>query len=169
MTARTNTVLHSLAQVSRRPAQVPRHGISLLEVIACIAILSIVLVPLSSMLHSSSRQFVVARGLDTDSQTRNTLRWLRGELKAAQSINRITAREIEYVDSNGRLQRLRSQSRVLGLEDGSTVTPILENVVRFACEPLPSGAVAPFDALRMVVEVTDSQSQSTEQTVWVVK
>lgn len=59
-----------------------RRGVSLLEVIAAIALMSVVIVPVTSMMKSSAVLLDRTERSRQTSQRRETLRWLRSQLAA---------------------------------------------------------------------------------------
>jgi type II secretory pathway component PulK len=62
-----------------------RRGISLLEVIACVILLSVIIVPLSGMMRASVRSVESARGLTNQDRSIDAYRFLRRSVSRSDS------------------------------------------------------------------------------------
>tara|TARA_R110002049_G_scaffold4601_5_gene32770 strand:- start:1072855 stop:1073346 length:492 start_codon:yes stop_codon:yes gene_type:complete len=124
---------------TRRP--LTRHGISLLEVIACTALVAVMLVPIAGMIRASGQSIQRAHHGTTSDQLRTTLKWLRETIDAGEVIG-VGNRSLQLQLVDGRLARIYVQSGDLILDDGtdevllaSDIRDILFQSIRSATPP----------------------------------
>ena len=122
-------------RLTARPARSSRRargGISLLEVIACTALVAVMLVPIAGVIRSSGRSMRVAQNGSTATQLRQSLKWLRETIDDSQ-ITGISRRSLQLQLSDGRLARVSVQSNDLVMDDGTNQVILASGVrdVRF--------------------------------------
>ena len=117
-----------------------RRGISLLEVIACTALIAILLVPIAGVIRASGRSMQQAQNGSKAAELRSTLRWLRQTIDEGRIVN-IARNSLQLQLSDGRTARVSVQSNDLVLDDGTDQVLLAGNVrdVRFQSirAPLP--------------------------------
>jgi hypothetical protein len=146
-----------------RPAIAMRRGIGLLEVIACTALVAVMMIPIAGVIRASGQSIRQAQGGGTThASMRTTLRWLRETIQSGQVLA-ISASAIRLQTEDGRLVRIAVRSGDLVADDGATPIPLASDVrdIRFA--PLRS-SVPPHDRIGIQVRLR-ARDSSTGQTV----
>ena len=148
---------HLLSNSSRR-----RHGISLLEVIACTALVAVMLVPIAGVIRSSGRSMRQAQNVRTGSQLRQTLKWLRETIDDSQVVN-VSRNSLQLQLSDGRSARVSVQSGELMLDDGADQVILARDVrdVRFQSVRSPT---PPRNRLGLQIRL---RAQDVESGQWV--
>lgn len=112
-----------------------RRGISLIEVIACTAIVAVMIVPIASVLRSSAGVIDRNSRPDSDASVRTAVRWMRDTVNRGQ-ITAIGRSNINFVDAIGRPMQLVNRGGELVMTDGTTWTSILRGVRSFQTQQL---------------------------------
>ena len=109
-----------------------RNGISLLEVIACTALLAVMLVPIAGVIRASGQSIQRAQDGRTPSGLRSTLKWLRETIDDGQIVN-VARRSLQLQLGDGSSARVFVQSGELLLDDGTDEIVLAENIrdIRF--------------------------------------
>ncbi|TWU54654.1 hypothetical protein Poly51_33730 [Rubripirellula tenax] len=113
----------------------PRRGVSLIEVIACTAIVAVMVVPVASVIRASARAIGRASNVDAEVQTRSALRWVKETIQTGTVID-VGSRNLTLILASGDKAEIVFDSDRLILSDGRTKTVILENVGSFECESI---------------------------------
>lgn len=135
-----------------------RRGISLIEVIACTAIVAVMILPIASVLRSSAG--VIDRNSRPDSAAgvRTAVRWMRDTVTRGQ-ITAVGRANINFVHPNGQPMQFVVRGGELVMADGTTSKLILRGVRSFQTQPLvQSGPSAAMIGLTAVVAGIDPDS-----------
>lgn len=130
----------SIHRNGRRRSACTRCGISLLEVIACTAIVAVMLVPIAGVIRASGRSMNQAQNGSKTADLRATLTWLRQTIHEGQIMS-ISNRSLQLQLADGRTARIHVQSNDLVLDDGTDQVLLASSIrdVRFQSvrDPLP--------------------------------
>ncbi|MDA8746352.1 hypothetical protein N9N28_17150 [Rubripirellula amarantea] len=154
--------------ISRHPNIPIRKGISLIEVIACTAILAIMMVPLASLMRSSRMSLARSQSISVVDQLQDTSRWIRqavsdGTLVDAQSD------AIKLVMASGQTVKVYRQNRDLILDDGREQVILLEGIEDVAFGDIrQSSSPGKLIGLKMQIRKRDAASGKTEETTTIV-
>ncbi|TWT52823.1 hypothetical protein Pla22_04510 [Rubripirellula amarantea] len=154
--------------ISRHPNIPIRKGISLIEVIACTAILAIMMVPLASLMRSSRMSLARSQSISVVDQLQDTSRWIRqavsdGTLVDAQSD------AIKLVMASGQTVKVYRQNRDLVLDDGREQVILLEEIEDVAFGDIrQSSSPGKLIGLKMQIRKRDAASGKTEETTTIV-
>ena len=110
-----------------------RCGIGLIEVIVCTALVAVMIVPIASVVRSSSQSIARADGsTSTEADMRRGLRWL-GETIRDSDVLLVRPRLLRLRLSSGDVANVRVRRGTLWMDDGSSQTALVENVrdIRF--------------------------------------
>ena len=151
----------SAGQNPARRSHRRRHGISLLEVIASVAILAVVVTPMTVMLQNGSRHFGVAAGHDDDARGRDVLRWIRSQIRGAASLPVVRGQRIDLIDSAGQLHSIRHQSDRLTLTTGIDHSDLLTGVTRFEIRDLRTTVPAVGNGLDIQLTLQNQRGNTT--------
>ncbi len=111
-----------------------RRGISLIEVIACTAIVAVMIVPVAGVIRASGRAIERSSEMNAEAKLRTGVRWIRDAIRDG-SILDIGSQYITLLLSTGQKVELVLDSNQLILSDGRSRTVILENIERFETSP----------------------------------
>ncbi len=112
-----------------------RRAISLIEVIACTAIVAVMIVPIASVIRASGHAISRSTQMDQEAKLRSSVRWIKDTIHTGNVID-VGSRHLTLVTASGLKSELRLDSGRLVFSDGDTKTVVLENVSRFACDPI---------------------------------
>ncbi|QDT03352.1 hypothetical protein K227x_17340 [Rubripirellula lacrimiformis] len=112
------------------PRQNLRRGISLIEVIACTAIVTVMVVPIASVIRASGQSIARSKTLSTDGTLRSGIRWIRDMIHDGQVVD-VGSRNITLIQASGDKAEFVVSGNTLILTDGRTKTVLLENVESF--------------------------------------
>lgn len=110
-----------------------RRGISLIEVIACTALVAIMIVPIAGVIRASTQSIASAEGdTSTHGKLRVGLRWLQDTIRESDVLA-VGGRQLGLRLSDGRIVTIRVQAGNLVLIDGVNQTILVEAVrdIRF--------------------------------------
>ena len=109
-----------------------RSGISLLEVIACTALLAVMLVPIAGVIRASGQSIQQAQNGRPATELRTTLKWLRETIGDSRIVT-VARNSLQLQLSDGRSARVFVQSSELILDDGTDQILLADNIrdVRF--------------------------------------
>lgn len=138
--------------------QTNRRGISLIEVIACTAIVAVMIVPIASVLRSSAGVIDRNSRPDSAATVRTAVRWMRDTIHRGQIIA-VGRANINFVHPTGHPMQFVVRGGELVMTDGSTTTSILRGVRSFQTQPLvQTGPPAATIGLTAIVAGTDPDS-----------
>ncbi len=130
-----------------------RRGLSLIEVIACTAIVAVMIVPIASVIRSSSRTI---QRVETDATApqhlRSTSTWLRDTLRTSQ-IYAVATNSVKLQLPSGDDAAIYRKGKVLVLENGSGVTVLCSDVIDVAFRELLT-ATKPARRIGIIVSLT---------------
>ena len=114
------------------PSARHRHGISLLEVIACTALLAVILLPIAGIIRASGHSLRQAQQGSTSANLRSTLNWLRQTIDEGQIVS-VASNSLQMRLSDGRMARVFVDRNELVLDDGTDRIQLAEDVrdIRF--------------------------------------
>ena len=105
-----------------------RRGISLLEVIACTALVAVMIVPIAGVIRTSGQSISQAQGdPSTEAKLRRGLLWL-GDYVRNGSIVGVRSARLSVLPSGGSPVEIRVSRNNLVLSDGTDTTVIVEDV-----------------------------------------
>ncbi|WP_442510770.1 type IV pilus modification PilV family protein [Novipirellula sp. SH528] len=120
-----------------------RHGISLIEVIACTALVAILFVPIAGVIRASARTIASAQsGGSTAAGLQNTLAWVSGMIDDGTVVS-ANASSLTLQRRDGTIVKIARSSNQLVMSDGKSTDVVLaENILDFAVrsivQPKPS-------------------------------
>ncbi|MGB7325592.1 MAG: hypothetical protein WBD31_12030 [Rubripirellula sp.] len=117
------------------PRSIRRQGISLIEVIACTAIVAVMIVPIASVIRASGRAIASSAEMNNEAKLRSGIRWVKDTIHSGTVVD-IGSRNLTLVMASGDKAELVLDSSNLIFSDGRTKTVVLENVGRFECEAI---------------------------------
>ncbi|QDS91308.1 hypothetical protein FF011L_00370 [Roseimaritima multifibrata] len=114
----------------------PRQAFSLLEVIACISLVGIMLIPLAGMMRASAHAWedVEAEG-GQDADLRSACRWVQNTLRNADQVVNVNAESVQFTAA-GELQTIQVLRNQLWLIAPSNRTLIADAIAKIECQPL---------------------------------
>ena len=100
-------------------------GFSLLEVVACVGLMSLLSIPIVGLLRSSVQIWddQTLRG-SSDASLIDASRWIAGRVRNAASIYRVRANRLELTNQLGKVEALYLRGGELILDDGSGISVI---------------------------------------------
>jgi hypothetical protein len=110
-----------------------RPGISLLEVIACTALVAVMIVPIAGVIRASGQSIQQADGaVSTEARLRRGLHWLADSVRDTNIVS-VQPRRLTVQPTTGGPISIEVQGGALVMTDGSDVTMIVEDVrdIRF--------------------------------------
>lgn len=111
-----------------------RQGISLLEVIACTALVAVMIIPISGVIRSSGRAISQSNGSTSkEASLRIGLRWLQAAVRDGSVVN-VRPRQLGILQMNGDAATIRISRGNLVVETGQSQFVLAEDVrdVRFS-------------------------------------
>lgn len=152
------------------PSSRRRRGISLLEVIACIVLLSVIIIPISGLMRSSARTLESAQGLNDETRSIDALRHMRTTIQNAATFGIIGGRNdrLEITDRLGVPTTWRVQQGTLVEVHQGVETTLLPQVrdLQFSVRPRPTNAAK--SDLAFVLERSNASGNRTiRQTHWI--
>ncbi|TWU55800.1 hypothetical protein [Rubripirellula reticaptiva] len=118
-----------------KPRSNQRHGISLIEVIACTAIVAVMIVPIASVIRASGRAIASSAEMSNEAKLRSGIRWVKDTIGNGAVVN-VGSRNLTLLMASGQKGELVLDSNNLIFSDGRTKTVVLENIGRFECEAI---------------------------------
>ncbi len=132
-----------------------RHGISLIEVIACIVLVSMMIVPLAGVIRASGQSIAQAEASgSTQAQLRVALTWIQNTFRHSQYLG--TDGQAVKLLTSGRVVKIGVDSGQFVIDDGKSQTVIAGDVLDSRFEELTQ-TTAPFQrvGLRMTLRSRD--------------
>ncbi|WP_146400774.1 hypothetical protein [Planctomycetes bacterium CA13] len=115
-----------------------RRGISLIEVIACTALVTIMLVPIAAVIRASRQSISVAQGnASSHAEVRSGLAWLTQSIREGTVHgydSRYKAMKLEL--QNGHVVEVTLRNSQLQMIDGALETVVIDNVKDVAFKPI---------------------------------
>lgn len=137
-----------------------RKGISLLEVIACTAIIAVMIVPIAGVIRASGRAIGRASQPTSTDSVRDALRWTRDAVRSGQVLD-IQSRSLTLILASGQKVEIISRSGQLLMSDGRAQTVLMENVDGVEFSPIRiAGATSP-TGVSIVLATRDSETGNT--------
>jgi hypothetical protein len=145
-----------------------RCGVSLLEVIACVILLSVIVVPLSGMMRSSVRSVESARGLTNQDRSIDAYRFLRRSVSRAQSFRVTSSRndQLQTVSNSGVTSLWFVRDRALVQSTNRVETILIEDVASVQFNVIPREADPAKSDLSLVIQRSNGP-RSMRQTQWI--
>jgi hypothetical protein len=119
--------------MNRAQSKPARTGIGLIEVIACTALVAVMVIPIAGVIRASGQSIAQADGsTSVEAELRRGLRWLGNTIRDGDVIAVRTDR-LQIRLSSGNVATVRVVRSSLALDDGSGRTILAENVqdIRF--------------------------------------
>lgn len=110
-----------------------RQGVSLLEVIACTALVAVMIVPIAGVIRASGQAIQQSDGaVSTEARLRRGLHWLADSVRDATVVT-VQTRRLTIQPSTGGPVSIEVQAGSLVMTDGADVTMIVQDVrdIRF--------------------------------------
>ncbi len=108
--------------------RIKRQGISLLEVIACTALVAVMIVPIAGVIRASGQSIQQADGaVSTEAKLRRGLHWICDSVRDANLVA-VQARRLTLQPSGGGQLTIEVQAGSLVMSDGTDVTTIVSDV-----------------------------------------
>ena len=145
-----------------------RAGISLIEVIACTAILAVMMVPLASVMRSSRMAVERTQDLSAVDQLQDTSRWIR---QAVHDGTIVDAQNdvIKLILADGQTVKIYRHDRDLVLDNGREQVVLLQDVTSVAFGIIHQAADrTKVIGLKMQIQKHDAASGRTEESTSVV-
>ncbi|MEM9585635.1 MAG: hypothetical protein AAGA03_00015 [Planctomycetota bacterium] len=141
----------------------PRHrraAISLIEVIACTVLVSIMIVPVAGILRASGQTLQQTQADEvTHDSCRQTLRWVSQTLRQSTILN-VRSGRLQLQLPTGRVARLERRRGELQLNDGFDTTVLMDSVRSVRFEPLlTSGVPTTRVGVRITLEARDPNTR----------
>ena len=106
----------------------PCRGISLIEVIAAIALVTAIVIPMAGLMRTSAR-VSQRNGIDQDREkTHRTLRWIRRQWANSNLVAPPIAYQVIYQAADGRTKTIVFRGDTVRLIDGGDETTLIDNV-----------------------------------------
>lgn len=148
----------------RRAGGHHRRGISLLEVIACTAIVAVMMVPIANVIRASARSIGRSGQATPQASARSAMRWTREAIRSGQIID-VNGRSVTFIASDGQKSAIEVRSGRLILLDDRRETVLMENVEGVRFEPIPitnpSTGVTSIVGIQMQLGVRDVATGQT--------
>jgi hypothetical protein len=119
--------------MTRANGKFTRAGIGLIEVIACTALVAVMIIPIAAVIRASGQSIAQADGsTSVEAELRRGLRWL-GETIRDGDVIRVRTRQLQIRLSSGNVATIRVRRGTLILDDGASQVVLAENVrdIRF--------------------------------------
>ena len=110
-----------------------RHGLGLIEVIVCTALVAVMIIPIAGVIHASGQSIARANGSSsTEAELRRGLRWLGDSIRDGNVLS-VGASQMQIRLRSGDVVTARVQGGKLLLNDGISQTTLVENAanIRF--------------------------------------
>ena len=110
-----------------------RAAVSLIEVIACMALVAIMIVPLAGVIRASAQSIARANGgTSSEAKLRRSLRWLGDTIRDGDIVS-VRADRLQIRQAGGDIAAIDVRAGTLILDDGRNQTVLAENVrdIRF--------------------------------------
>lgn len=142
-----------------------RNGAGLLEVIASLILLTMIVMPLASMIRGGAHVAADARGTRQSDRARQTIRWIDGQIRDATLVSPpLIAGRLDFVDASNRLITVQLIQDRLVYISGSTRSTLLENVTAIGfdmtVDPLTNATL-----VRTTLETRDVSGATIRNTV----
>lgn len=138
-----------------------RRGISLIEVIACTAIVAVMIVPIASVLRSSATVIDRSSRPDSASTQRSAIRWIRDSITHGQVLD-VGATYVTFLDATGRKVQYFSRNGDLLLTDGTNDTLVLQGVKLFEVKQ-HFQVDPPTDPIGMTIHIAGYDPQTSQE------
>lgn len=110
-----------------------RNGIGLIEVIACTALVAVMIIPIAGVIRASAQSIAQADGsISVEADLRRGLRWLGNTIREGDIIA-VRADRLRIRLSSGNVAVVRVQGGTLVIDDGATQSVLADRVrdIRF--------------------------------------
>jgi hypothetical protein len=136
---------------SRRRNLHPRAGVSLIEVIACTAIVGVMIVPIAGVIRASGQSIQAAAGSNSTQATLRTgLRWVAQTIRDGQVLA-VQNRRLTLKLADGRTARIEVRGNQLLMISGSDQSVLADGVREAEFRSLVTGSSPP---IRVGVSIT---------------
>ena len=140
-----------------------RRGISLIEVIACTAIIAVMMVPLAGVMRSSRQAIQRAESISTETELRDSSSWLKRLVQDNQVLD-VSSDALALRLSTGVDVKVFRDREGLVMSDGRDQTILQENVTRVQFGAVKqSVAPNPTIGIKMEIEAVDPDSKQSYQ------